>query len=148
MIKIQTDDFDVSNIYAHLKEASPNKTGAICLFTGIVREFGDQHGVSGLELEHYPGMTEKQLQKIVDDAKARWPIHESYIIHRVGKLELNDQIVAVGVNSAHRDAAFEACQYIMDYLKKNATIWKKELGETEGWVEAKHSDNEKAERWK
>lgn len=147
MITIQAEDFDVSEIYAYLRDAAPNHTGAICLFTGLVREFGDQQGVDGLELEHYPGMTEKQLQKIVDEAKLRWKIHSSCIIHRVGKLNLNEQIVAVGVSSAHRDAAFEACQYIMDYLKKNATIWKKEFGHQSGWVEAKDSDTEKADRW-
>jgi len=147
MIRIQTEDFDVGEINQYLRNAVPSKTGAICIFSGLVREFGDQQGVTGIELEHYPGMTEKQLKKIIEDASERWPILASCVIHRVGKLALNDQIVAVGVSSSHRDAAFQACSYIMDYLKRDATIWKKEQGADNKWVEAKQSDQEKAKAW-
>lgn len=148
MIKIQKEDFDAAEIQRYLREAAPAKTGAICMFTGLVREFGDQNDVQAIELEHYPGMTEKQLQNIVDQAKQRWPILASCVIHRVGVLELNEQIVAVAVSSSHRDAAFEACSFIMDYLKRDATIWKKEMGNEARWVEAKKSDVKKADAWR
>lgn len=148
MIKIQKEDFDTSEIQRYLRDAAPSKTGAICMFTGLVREFGDQSGVQAIELEHYPGMTEKQLKGIVDQAKQRWPILASCVIHRVGVLKLDEQIVAVAVSSSHRDAAFEACSFIMDYLKRDATIWKKEVGEDARWVEAKKSDMQKADSWK
>lgn len=147
MIKIQEHDFDLQEVHAYLRQAAPGKTGAICAFIGLVREFGDQSGVDAIELEHYPGMTEKQLQNIVAQAEARWPMLASYIVHRVGKLELDEQIVAVAVSSSHRDAAFAACSFIMDYLKRDATIWKKEIGDQSNWVEAKQSDLNKAAAW-
>lgn len=148
MIRIQTEDFDTTEIQQFLRNAAPAKTGAICMFTGLVREFGDQHDVHAIELEHYPGMTERQLEKIVDMAKERWPILAACVIHRVGVLELDEQIVAVAVSSSHREAAFEACSFIMDYLKKDATIWKKEIGDQARWVESKQSDMDKAASWK
>ena len=148
MIRIQTEDSDSSEIQQYLRNAAPAKTGAICMFTGLVREFGDQSDVHAIELEHYPGMTERQLEKIVDMAKERWPILAACVIHRVGVLELDEQIVAVAVSSSHREAAFEACSFIMDYLKKDATIWKKEIGDQARWVESKQSDMDKAESWK
>ena len=148
MIRIQTEDFDTTEIQQYLRNAAPAKTGAICMFTGLVREFGDQSDVHAIELEHYPGMTERQLEKIVDMAKERWPILAACVIHRVGVLELDEQIVAVAVSSSHREAAFEACSFIMDYLKKDATIWKKEIGDQARWVESKQSDMDKAESWK
>ena len=147
MIRVQEADFDVSEVHTYLRNQAPAKTGAICLFTGLVREFGDQTDVSSIELEHYPGMTEKQLQKIVSQAEQQWPILASCIIHRVGKLTLNEQIVVVAVSSSHRDAAFAACSFVMDYLKKDATIWKKETGKTSDWVEQKNSDICKAQQW-
>lgn len=147
MIVIQEHDFDIAEIHQHLRNSAPSKTGAICTFTGLVREFGDQQGVDAIFLEHYPGMTENQLQNIIDQAKQRWPILGHYIVHRVGKLCLDDQIVAVAISSSHRDAAFQACQFVMDYLKRDATIWKKELGEQSVWVAAKESDADKAETW-
>ena len=147
MIKVQTEDFDITEIHQYLRDAAPAKTGAICMFTGLVREFGDQSDVRAIELEHYPGMTEKQLKHIVNQAKDRWPILASCIIHRVGELRLDEQIVVVAVSSSHRAAAFEACSFIMDYLKRDATIWKKELGEKNHWVEAKKSDHQKADAW-
>ena len=148
MIRIQTEDFDTTEIQQYLRNAAPAKTGAICMFTGLVREFGDQSDVHAIELEHYPGMTERQLEKIVDMAKERWPILAACVIHRVGVLELDEQIVAVAVSSSHREAAFEACSFIMDYLKKDATIWKKEIGDHARWVESKQSDMDRAESWK
>ena len=104
-------------------------------------------GPESIVLEHYPGMTEKQLAKIVDQARQRWPILGTYIIHRVGELKLDDQIVVVAVSSSHRDASFAACSFIMDYLKRDATVWKKEVGEKTVWVEAKDSDLEQAKQW-
>lgn len=147
MIRIQTEDFDTAELHQYLREAAPSKTGAICMFTGLVREFGDQSDVHAIELEHYPGMTERQLESIVNQAKERWPILASCVIHRVGQLKLDEQIVAVAVSSSHRDAAFEACSFIMDYLKRDATIWKKEIGKKSHWVEAKQSDMQKANAW-
>ncbi|KZX85451.1 hypothetical protein A3715_27030 [Oleiphilus sp. HI0009] len=147
MIQVQENDFDIAEIHQQLRQQHPGKTGAICTFTGLVREFGDQSGVESIVLEHYPGMTEKQLAKIVDQAKRRWPILGTCIIHRVGELELDDQIVVVAVSSSHRDASFAACSFIMDYLKRDATIWKKEVGEKTVWVEAKDSDLEQAKQW-
>lgn len=147
MIRIQEEDFDISELQTYLRNAVPSKIGAICLFTGLVREFGDQAGVTSIELEHYPGMTEKQLQRIVSQAEEQWPILASCVVHRVGKLALDEQIVAVAVSSSHREAAFEACSFIMDFLKRDATIWKKETGEKSDWVAQKESDARKAEQW-
>ena len=124
MIRVQEEDFDVSFEYEALK-ASGADVGAICVFTGLVREFGIREDIRGLYLEHYPGMTEKALEKIVDQAQSRWPLKSVRVIHRVGALRLTDQIVLVGVASAHRDAAFAACQFIMDYLKVDAPSGKK-----------------------
>ena len=106
--------------------------------TGVVREVG-------MTLEHYPGMTEKALHKIVEDAKSRWQVLDCTVIHRVGPLEPTDQIVLVAVSSAHRGDAFSACEFIMDYLKTQAPFWKKEAA---GWVEARASDDKAAERWR
>jgi molybdopterin synthase catalytic subunit len=147
MIRIQTEDFDVGKEYQSLRETG-SSTGAICCFTGLVRDFGDKNGVLGLFLEHYPGMTEKALESTLEEARSRWPLQAISVIHRVGELHLTDQIVFVGVASAHREAAFAACEFIMDYLKVSAPFWKKELGQTGShWVESKDSDEERARRW-
>ena len=148
MIRIQEADFNVQDELDKFRKDCP-KIGAICSFTGLVREFGDRTDLTGMFLEHYPGMTEKALQKIIDQAYDRWPIEQVSVIHRVGKLNLSDQIVFVGVSSAHREASFAACEFIMDYLKVDAPFWKKELtSSSENWVEEKSSDQRRAERWK
>jgi molybdopterin synthase catalytic subunit len=148
MICIQTEDFSIDAACRLLKAKDPLGTGAICTFTGLVRDFGDRKGVSAITLEHYPGMTEKSLARIIEQAQTRWQILDAVVIHRVGRLVLAEQIVFVGVSAAHRNDAFAACQFIMDYLKTDAPFWKKEHhagGET--WVEAKHSDLDLAARW-
>jgi len=144
-IKVQTEDFDLAAEYRQLNDG--HASGAVVTFSGLVRD--EEGQLLGLELEHYPGMTEKALSNIVDVAKARWPLHAVTVIHRVGYLKINEQIVFVGVASAHRLAAFEAANFIMDYLKTRAPFWKKEHsvhGEP-SWVAAKASDQQAAERW-
>lgn len=147
MISIQEADFDVGAQTKALY-ADTHKIGAVCCFTGLVRNFGDRIDLLGLYLEHYPGMTEKALEKIVDEAKSKWPIDEVRVIHRIGNLDLGDQIVFVGVSSAHREAAFNACEFLMDYLKVDAPFWKKERTKNgDYWVEQKISDQDRANRW-
>ena len=146
-ILVQRADFSLGDEYQRL--AARHDTGAIVTFVGKVRDFNQGEQVKGLALEHYPGMTEKALADIVAQARSRWPLQECTLIHRIGELLLGDQIVLVAVSSAHRDAAFEACHFIMDFLKTRAPFWKKELT-AEGiarWVEAKQSDDDAAARW-
>ncbi|WP_279151862.1 molybdopterin synthase catalytic subunit MoaE [Photobacterium iliopiscarium] len=146
MISVQHDDFSVADEYAKLAEG--NEAGAVVTFIGKVRDFNQGDVVTGLSLEHYPGMTEKALQEIIVQARSRWPLLQTRVIHRVGDLELGDQIVFVGVTSAHRGAAFEACEFIMDYLKTKAPFWKKEQTPVESrWVDARETDNSAADRW-
>lgn len=147
MISIQTADFDLAAEYHTLRQSGPD-TGAIATFTGLVRASGDQSGVTGLFLEHYPGMTEGVIQQLLDQASARWDILAARVIHRVGYLALQDQIVFVGVSSRHRGDAFAACEFIMDALKTSAPFWKKEIsGDTEAWVEQKNSDLDRSRNW-
>ena len=146
-VRIQEQDFDVSSELAALR-AGDTRVGAIATFTGLVRDLNDAAQVSTLTLEHYPGMTDKALAQIVDDAKQRWDIYDALVIHRVGPLKPGDQIVLVAVTSAHRGESFAACQFIMDYLKTRAPFWKKEqTPEGERWVEARASDEDAAARW-
>src|SRR5439155_23423978 len=120
----------------------------VAMFVATGRGQNDAHAVSTLTLEHYPGMTEKALQAIVDEAKDRWPVYDALVIHRVGELQPRDQIVLVAVTSAHRGDAFAACEFIMDYLKTRAPFWKKEqTPDGPRWVDARSSDDEKAARW-
>ncbi len=122
--------------------------GAVVSFVGYVRDYNEAHAVHGLFLEHYPGMTEKALAAIETEARVRWPLFAVEIVHRVGLLLPSAPIVFVGVSSAHRQAAFEACAFIMDYLKTRAPFWKKEHnGITQQWVEARASDQHAAQRW-
>ena len=122
--------------------------GAVVSFVGYVRDFNDGHEVAGLFLEHYPGMTEKALAAIVREAEGRWPLLKVEVIHRVGDLPPGEPIVFVGCASSHRGAAFNACEFIMDYLKTRAPFWKKETTpEGPRWVEGRHSDQEAAGRW-
>lgn len=145
---IQREDFSIEEEYGILRAKMPTQTGAICTFTGLVREFGDRPDITGMFLEHYPGMTEKSLYSLINQANNRWNIHFVKVIHRVGSLNLSDQIVFVGVSSAHRADAFAACEYIMDYLKTDAPFWKKEISNDESvWVEAKSSDQARKEKW-
>jgi molybdopterin synthase catalytic subunit len=135
-ISVQSQDFDAG---AEMRALSRDpKVGAVASFVGVVREVG-------MTLEHYPGMTEKALQKIVAEALARWKVSDCTVIHRFGELKPTDQIVLVAVASAHRGDAFAACEFIMDFLKTQAPFWKKEAA---GWVEARASDDKAAERWK
>ncbi len=147
-IAVQTEDFDLNQLYSGLKCAS-GAYGAIVTFTGLVRELSDTDKLKGLYLEHYPGMTEKALHKIVEQARERWPLGQVTLVHRVGRLMLNEQIVFVGASSPHRADAFAAVQFIMDYLKQDAPFWKKEITVSgEHWVEQKASDLDAAKRWR
>lgn len=146
-VRIQTADFDVSRELAALRAGDP-RVGAVAAFIGTVRDINDQAQVAAMTLEHYPGMTEKALAAIVDEAKARWDVIDALVIHRVGDLAPADQIVLVGVTGAHRGEAFAACEFIMDYLKTRAPFWKKETtAEGVRWVDARSSDDEAAARW-
>jgi len=150
MIKVQQNDFDIAKLYQQLtdNQLNPNGYGAIVTFVGKVRDFNQQQHVSAMALEHYPGMTEKSLQQIIEQAKARWPIGEPIIIHRVGELQPGDQIVYIGVTSAHRKAAFEACEFLIDYLKIKAPFWKKEQTDAGyQWVDARDLDQHAASKW-
>ena len=146
-VRIQQDDFDVAREIAALR-AGDARVGAVAAFVGLVRDVNDATEVKTLTLEHYPGMTEKALAHIVDEAKSRWSVYDALVIHRVGALKPTDQIVLVVVTGAHRGEAFAACEFIMDYLKTRAPFWKKEATPAgERWVEARASDDEKAARW-
>lgn len=147
-IKIQESDFDVSAEISALRKGDP-RVGAVVTFLGAVRDINDGSQVKGMTLEHYPGMTEKALQEILDQAKSRWDIYQALVIHRVGPLSPEDQIVLVAVTSAHRGEAFAACEFIMDYLKTAAPFWKKEdTPEGARWVDARVTDEAAMARWK
>lgn len=147
MIKVQFDDFDAGAEMARMRMARPD-VGAVAAFIGQVRDLNEGSEVSGMTLEHYPGMTEKALEGIVERAKGRWDIFDALVIHRIGALKPLDQIVLVVVTGAHRGEAFAACEYIMDYLKTEAPFWKKEQTKAgERWVEARASDDDAKQRW-
>ncbi|MAV52313.1 MAG: hypothetical protein CBE20_00605 [Gammaproteobacteria bacterium TMED260] len=155
MITVQQADFDLAAEYKRLREDAGD-AGAIVTFTGLVREFympdADEALTGGstqtLYLEHYPGMTEKSLQYIVAKAESRWPLLGTRIIHRIGKLHPGDQIVMVATASSHRHAAFEAAEFIMDYLKSHAPFWKKQSSATSSdWISSRSSDSEALKRW-
>jgi molybdopterin synthase catalytic subunit len=147
-IRIQESDFDLSAEIGVLRKNDP-RVGAVVSFLGTVRDMNDGSQVKGMTLEHYPGMTEKALQEILDQAKARWDIYQTLVIHRVGPLLPEDQIVLVAVTSAHRGEAFAACEFIMDYLKTAAPFWKKEdTPEGARWVDARVTDEAAMARWK
>jgi molybdopterin synthase catalytic subunit len=145
-VSVQSEDFSVGDEYDAL--AQSHASGAIVTFVGKVRDMNLGDDVIGLSLEHYPGMTEKALQSICDQAEERWLLNGIRVIHRVGDMDTGDQIVFVGVSSAHRGSAFEACEFVMDYLKTKAPFWKKErTKETTRWVESRDSDALAAARW-
>ena len=146
-VRIQEEDFDLGTELAALR-AGDARVGALASFVGLVRDVNDGAGVAEMTLEHYPGMTEKTLEAIVAEAKARWHLYGTLVIHRVGPLRPCDQIVLVAVTSAHRGEAFAACEFIMDYLKTRAPFWKREVtAEGARWVDARDSDDSAAERW-
>jgi len=147
LVRVQTEDFDAGAEMARLRAADA-RVGAVAAFVGTVRDVNDATQVSTLTLEHYPGMTEKALEAIVAEARQRFDIYDALVIHRVGTLRPTDQIVLVVVTSAHRGDAFDACRFLMDYLKTRAPFWKKEqTPDGPRWVEARASDDEAAARW-
>jgi molybdopterin synthase catalytic subunit len=146
-IRISTSDFDVTEELGRLR-AGRSDIGAIASFVGLVRDLNDAHDVAAMELEHYPGMTEHAIAKIVKQARSRWQLLGTTVVHRVGKLFPTDQIVLVAVASQHRGDAFAACEFIMDFLKTQATIWKKETTPDGAlWVATRQSDDSAANRW-
>ena len=146
-VSIQTADFDLGAEVAALRAADAG-VGAVASFVGTVRDRNDGQGVSAMELEHYPGMTEKAIEAMIDQAFERFDIRAARVIHRVGPLKPLDQIVLVVVTSAHRGAAFQACEFLMDYLKTQAPFWKKEsTPEGSRWVDARVSDDAALARW-
>ncbi len=147
IIEVNETDFSIQALVDALK-CDNTSIGAICSFVGYVRDFGDEKNVQGVYLEHYPGMTETALDGIASEAAEKWSLSGIAIYHRVGHLQLSDQIVLVVCASAHRKAAFAACEYVMDYLKVSAPFWKKEItGAGEYWVEAKQSDENEVKKW-
>lgn len=151
MIKIQKEDFSVGELFASLKYTAGNRSGAISTFTGLVRENDliDQPKLTALGLEHYPGMTEKALTTIANQAIKMFSLTAVIIVHRVGKLSIGENIVFIGTASAHRKSAFDSCEYIMDFLKNKAPFWKKEYRSdgSENWVEQKQKDRDALKKW-
>ena len=146
-IIVQTNDFDLTT-EVNLDRANNSSVGAIVRFIGTVRDLRSK-SLSSMTLEHYPGMTEKSLKLIATKAREKWELQNITIIHRIGTLNVNDQIVLVITTSKHRQEAFDSCNFIIDYLKTDAPFWKKELTENnEGWVEARVSDKKQKKRWK
>jgi len=144
-VTIQHEDFDVAREVAALKRGD---IGAVVSFVGTVRDTSEGQGIQAMELEHYPGMTESAIEAMIDQAFARFPIVGARVIHRVGALQPLDNIVLVVVSSAHRGAAFQACEFLMDYLKTQAPFWKKEhTPEGAHWVDARVADDEALRRW-
>ena len=146
-VRIQTKDFDAGAEIAAVRRGNP-KIGAVASFVGVARDVNDGDSVSTLTLEHYPGMTEKALEGIVAEARARWDVIDILVVHRVGEIKPTEQIVLVVVAGAHRGEAFAACEFVMDYLKTRAPFWKQvETVAGTTWVEARASDDRAAERW-
>jgi molybdopterin synthase catalytic subunit len=147
VIRVQAEDFDVGAELAALGKGN-KKIGAITSFVGLVRDLSDGADVAAMTLEHYPGMTEAALQQIEAEARKRWQLEDVLIVHRYGRLEPGDRIVLVAVASSHRGMAFDACHFLIDWLKTKAPFWKLEAtAEGERWVEAKSDDDQAAQRW-
>ena len=148
-VKVQAEDFDVGAELAALTDGNL-AIGGMTSFVGLVRDLGGDDALKAMTLEHYPGMTEKMLREIEAEANERWPLEASLIVHRYGRLEPGEQIVLVATASAHRQAAFDSCAFLIDWLKTKAPFWKLEESDNAGarWVEAKQSDDQAAERWK
>jgi molybdopterin synthase catalytic subunit len=146
-VLIQREDFDAGAEIARLRAGDP-RIGAVAAFVGVARDRNDGAEVATMTLEHYPGMTEKAIEGIVTQARARWPVIEILVIHRVGELKPTDQIVLVAVASGHRGDAFSACEFLMDYLKTEAPFWKREVTpQGSRWVDARESDEAARRRW-
>ena len=147
-VRVQREDFNVGQEISALTEGN-HGIGGLCVFSGLVRDIHGDAAVSAMTLEHYPGMTEKMLEEIEAEAHKRWPLENSLIIHRYGRMEPGEQIVLVAAASAHREAAFEACHFLIDWLKTKAPFWKVEedAAGSENWVEARDSDDAAADRW-
>jgi molybdopterin synthase catalytic subunit len=147
MIRVQTENFDIGAEIEALR-AGRTDIGAIVSFTGTVRDTAKGEAISLMTLEHYPGMTEKELERIEAEANERWPLQASLIVHRYGPMAPGENIVLVVTASPHRQAAFEAAQFLMDFLKTDAPFWKKEAGPDGGdWVDARESDDDALKRW-
>jgi molybdopterin synthase catalytic subunit len=147
-VRVQAEDFDVGAESAALRRNNP-AIGAIASFVGIVRDVNEGDAVSEMTLEHYPGMTEKAIEEIIDQARGRWDVIEGLVVHRVGVLKPTDQIVLVIIASGHRGDAFAACEFVMDFLKTRAPFWKKEhTAHGTRWVDARVTDDIAAERWR
>ena len=147
MISIQENDFDVGDEYKALV-VGDNSAGAVVTFVGRVRDINLQRNVAGLHIEHYPGMTEKVLERLVAQANARWNISRTRIIHRIGDLQVSDNIVFVGVTSMHREDAFNAAEFLMDFLKTQAPFWEEELTQAGGvWLGSQYKDKNALKRW-
>ena len=147
MIKVQEQDFDVGTELAAMTDCNHSVGGQSC-FVGLVRDMANDKKISAMVLEHYPGMTEKQLKNIEEEARSRWPLQDVLIIHRHGRLKPGDQIVLVATTSAHREAALESCHFLIDWLKTKALFWKLEASESgENWVHARDKDDDAANRW-
>ncbi len=147
MIRVQEQDFDIGAEMGALRKDRTD-IGAIVAFAGLVRDHASGGAITAMTLEHYPGMTEKELARIEAEARARWPLIDCLIVHRIGRLLPGDNIVLVITMSAHREAAFEAAQFLMDWLKTNAPFWKAEQrGGSEHWVQAREADDAAAARW-
>ena len=146
-VTIQTGDFDVGREVAALR-AHDSRVGAVCVFIGTVRDRNDGAQVSSMELEHYPGMTEKSIDAMIDEAQRRFDIFAARVVHRIGVLQPLEQIVMVAVTSAHRGESFQACEFLMDYLKTQAPFWKKEqTPDGAHWVDARVADDAALARW-
>lgn len=146
-VLVQREDFDCGAEIESVARGNP-KVGAVASFVGLVRDVNDDASVRTMTLEHYPGMTEREIGRIVEEARGRWDVLDCTVIHRFGELKPTDRIVLVAVASGHRGDAFAACEFIMDYLKTRAPFWKKENTSAGGrWVQARASDDEAAERW-
>jgi molybdopterin synthase catalytic subunit len=146
-VRVQEADFDLGAEVAALRRGNP-RIGAVASFVGVVRDVNEGDAVGEMTLEHYPGMTERSIEAIIDEARGRWEVLDALVVHRIGTLQPTDQIVLVIVTSGHRGDAFAACEFIMDYLKTRAPFWKKEKTDRGArWVDARSSDDAAAERW-
>jgi molybdopterin synthase catalytic subunit len=147
MVRVQHENFDVNVEIARLRASNP-RIGAVACFIGVVRDLNEGDAVASMTLEHYPGMTEKALERIIARARERWDLYDVLVVHRVGELRPTDPIVLVIVTSAHRGEAFDACEFVMDYLKTEAPFWKKETTPSgERWVDARDGDDMARDRW-
>jgi len=146
-VRVQSADFDLGAEVARLRAGDP-RIGAVVSFVGTVRDMNDGDQVAELELEHYPGMTERSLEDIVEQARGRWPLYGALVVHRIGPMKPQEQIVLVACSSAHRGEAFAACEFIMDYLKTDAPFWKKEQTPNgTRWIDARVSDDKARAKW-